>query len=95
MTPSGIKAIIPVAGVGSRLRPHTHTTPKALIHVAGRPILAHILDDLERLGVTDVVLVVGPHERAHPRVRRHALRAPQALVRRAARATRPRATRCA
>jgi glucose-1-phosphate thymidylyltransferase len=56
---SGIKAIIPVAGVGSRLRPHTHTTPKALIHVAGRPILAHILDDLERLGVTDVVLVVG------------------------------------
>jgi glucose-1-phosphate thymidylyltransferase len=59
MTPSGIKAIIPVAGVGSRLRPHTHTTPKALIHVAGRPILAHILDDLERLGVKDVVLVVG------------------------------------
>jgi glucose-1-phosphate thymidylyltransferase len=59
MTPSHIKAIIPVAGVGSRLRPHTHTTPKALIHVAGRPILAHILDDLERLGVTDVVLVVG------------------------------------
>ena len=60
MTPgSGIKAIIPVAGVGSRLRPHTFTTPKALIYVAGRPILAHILDDLERLGITDVVLVVG------------------------------------
>ncbi|MGH7725834.1 MAG: sugar phosphate nucleotidyltransferase [Candidatus Eiseniibacteriota bacterium] len=60
MTPvAGTKAIIPVAGVGSRLRPHTHTTPKALIHVAGKPILAHILDDLERLGVTDVVLVVG------------------------------------
>jgi glucose-1-phosphate thymidylyltransferase len=59
MSRSGIKAIIPVAGVGSRLRPHTHTTPKALIHVAGKPILAHILDDLERLGVTDVVLVVG------------------------------------
>ncbi len=48
-----------MAGVGSRLRPHTHTTPKALIHVAGRPILAHILDDLEALGVTDVVLVIG------------------------------------
>jgi glucose-1-phosphate thymidylyltransferase len=60
----GIKAIIPVAGVGSRLRPHTHTTPKALIYVAGRPILAHILDDLERLGITDVVLVVG-HMREH------------------------------
>lgn len=59
MSASDIKAIIPVAGVGSRLRPHTHTTPKALIHVAGRPILAHILDDLEHLGVTDIVLVIG------------------------------------
>jgi glucose-1-phosphate thymidylyltransferase len=59
MSATDIRAIIPAAGVGSRLRPHTHTTPKALIHVAGRPILAHILDDLERLGVTHVVLVVG------------------------------------
>jgi len=48
-----------VAGVGTRLRPHTHSTPKALIHVAGRPILAHILDDLVDAGVRDVVLVVG------------------------------------
>jgi glucose-1-phosphate thymidylyltransferase len=56
---NGIRAIIPVAGVGTRLRPHTHTMPKALIHVAGKPILAHILDDLVGLGVTDVVLVVG------------------------------------
>jgi glucose-1-phosphate thymidylyltransferase len=55
----GIRAIIPVAGVGTRLRPHTHTMPKALIYVAGKPILAHILDDLEQLGVKDVVLVVG------------------------------------
>jgi len=55
----GIRAIIPAAGVGTRLRPHTHTMPKALIHVAGKPILAHILDDLEALGVKDVVLVVG------------------------------------
>jgi len=55
----GIRAIIPAAGVGTRLRPHTHTMPKALIHVAGKPILAHILDDLVELGVTDVVLVVG------------------------------------
>ena len=60
MSPArGTRAIIPVAGVGSRLRPHTHTVPKALIHVAGRPILAHILDDLVRLGVEDVVLVIG------------------------------------
>jgi glucose-1-phosphate thymidylyltransferase len=54
-----MKAIIPVAGVGRRLRPHTHTQPKALMHVAGRPILGHILDELVKAGVTEVVLVVG------------------------------------
>jgi glucose-1-phosphate thymidylyltransferase len=54
-----VRAIIPVAGVGTRLRPHTHTVPKALINVAGKPILAHILDDLSKLGVARVVLVVG------------------------------------
>jgi glucose-1-phosphate thymidylyltransferase len=52
-------AIIPVAGVGTRLRPHTHTLPKVLLHVAGKPILAHILDDLPGLGIDEAVLVVG------------------------------------
>jgi glucose-1-phosphate thymidylyltransferase len=54
-----VKAIIPVAGFGRRLRPHTHTQPKALMHVAGRPILGHILDELVQAGVDEVVLVVG------------------------------------
>ncbi len=54
-----MRAIIPVAGVGRRLRPHTHTQPKALMHVAGRPILGHILDELVDAGVTEAVLVVG------------------------------------
>lgn len=52
-------AIIPVAGVGTRLRPHTYTLPKVLLHVAGKPILAHILDDLPELGIHEVVLIVG------------------------------------
>jgi glucose-1-phosphate thymidylyltransferase len=52
-------AIIPAAGVGTRLRPHTHTTPKALINVAGRPILAHILDSLIAEGVERVIVIVG------------------------------------
>ncbi len=56
---NGVSAIIPVAGVGSRLRPHTHTVPKALINVAGKPILAHILDDLMAIGVRRLVLVIG------------------------------------
>ncbi|MGH2424941.1 MAG: sugar nucleotidyltransferase [bacterium] len=54
-----MKAIIPVAGIGIRLRPHTHTSPKALLDVAGKPILAHILDELVALGIDEVVLVVG------------------------------------
>ncbi len=54
-----MKAIIPVAGFGTRLRPHTHTQPKALIHVAGKPILAHIIDELTAAGVDEVIFVVG------------------------------------
>ncbi|MBI2914305.1 MAG: NTP transferase domain-containing protein [Firmicutes bacterium] len=54
-----MKAILPVAGVGTRLRPHTHTVPKALVPVAGKPILGHILDCLVPVGVDQVVLVVG------------------------------------
>ncbi len=54
-----MKAIIPVAGEGSRLRPHTHTTPKAMMHVAGKPIIGHILDTLIPLGVDQAILVVG------------------------------------
>ncbi len=54
-----MKAILPVAGAGSRLRPLTHTMPKALVYVAGKPILGHILDQLVPAGVDHVVLVVG------------------------------------
>ena len=52
-------AIIPVAGVGSRLRPHTYTLPKVLLNVAGKPILGHILDRLKGDGVTSATIVVG------------------------------------
>lgn len=54
-----MKALVPVAGMGTRLRPHTHTNPKALITVAGKPILGHILDHVVGLGIQDLVLVVG------------------------------------
>ena len=42
----GLKVIIPTAGKGTRLRPHTNTTPKVLLHVAGKPVLGHILESL-------------------------------------------------
>lgn len=54
-----MKAIIPVAGIGSRLRPHTHTQPKALVPVAGKPILGHIIDSLKEVGITEFIFVIG------------------------------------
>ncbi len=54
-----MKAIIPVAGIGSRLRPHTHTQPKSLIPVAGKPILAHIIDELNAIGIKEYIFVIG------------------------------------
>lgn len=54
-----MKAIIPVAGVGSRLRPHTYTIPKVLLNVAGKPIIGHIMDKLIETGITSATVVVG------------------------------------
>ena len=52
-------AVVPVAGTGTRLRPHTHTYPKVLLTVGDKPIIGHILDDLEGAGIRKVCMVVG------------------------------------
>lgn len=54
-----MKAIIPVAGAGTKLRPLTYTQPKALIPIAGKTILSVIVDQLVDAGVTDFVFVIG------------------------------------
>jgi glucose-1-phosphate thymidylyltransferase len=54
-----MKAIIPVAGVGTRLRPHTHTQPKSLVPVADNTILGHIIEKLLEAGIQDFVFVIG------------------------------------
>ncbi len=54
-----MKAIIPVAGAGTRLRPHTYTQPKPLIPVAGKPIIALIIDQLIAVGVDEFVFIIG------------------------------------
>ncbi|MDA0311632.1 MAG: sugar phosphate nucleotidyltransferase [Gemmatimonadetes bacterium] len=50
---------MPLAGKGTRLRPHTLHTPKALMRVAGKPVLSFLLDDLIALGVDEMVFIVG------------------------------------
>lgn len=57
-----IKIIIPLAGKGTRLRPHTHTKPKPLVNVAGKPVLGHILDKLKNLDVEEIVFITGDME---------------------------------
>jgi len=54
-----MKAIIPVAGAGTKLRPHTYTQPKALIPMAGKTILSFIVDQLREGGITEFIFVVG------------------------------------
>jgi glucose-1-phosphate thymidylyltransferase len=54
-----MKVIIPAAGYGTRMRPHTHTRPKPLVHVAGRPALAFVLDALAGLDIEEIIFIVG------------------------------------
>lgn len=54
-----MKVIMPLAGWGTRLRPHTYTRPKPLLQVAGRAVLDHVLDRLESLDIQEVVFIIG------------------------------------
>lgn len=54
-----MRAVIPVAGVGTRLRPHTYTLPKVLLNVAGKPIIAHIIDAIIEQGITKATIITG------------------------------------
>ena len=54
-----VNVIIPVAGEGTRLRPHTYAVPKSLLNVAGKPILGHILDRLKDMEISTLAIVLG------------------------------------
>jgi glucose-1-phosphate thymidylyltransferase len=54
-----MKAIIPVAGAGTKLRPLTYTQPKALIPIAGKAILGYIVDQLKAAGINEFIFIVG------------------------------------
>jgi glucose-1-phosphate thymidylyltransferase len=54
-----MKAVIPVAGTGARLRPLTYTQPKPLIPVAGKPIVAYMMEKLLEVGVREFVFIIG------------------------------------
>ena len=54
-----MKSVILLAGLGTRLRPHTYSKPKPLIQVVGKPILGHILDSLAVLEIEETIFIVG------------------------------------
>ena len=57
-----MRIIVPMAGMGKRLRPHTLTTPKPLIPVAGKPIVQHLVEDLAEImeqNITEIAFVIG------------------------------------
>jgi glucose-1-phosphate thymidylyltransferase len=56
---TNLKVIIPAAGGGTRLKPHTNTTPKVMLHVAGKPIIGHIIDLVTKVSPEEIVVVVG------------------------------------
>lgn len=54
-----MQVIIPLAGKGTRLRPHTHLVPKPMLKVAGRPVMDWVMDRIEGLGVTELIFITG------------------------------------
>lgn len=56
-----MKVIIPLAGKGTRLRPHTHVVPKPMLKVAGRPVMSYVMDDVQRLGNVEQVVYITGH----------------------------------
>jgi len=58
-----MKIIIPMAGMGTRMRPHTLTVPKPLIPVAGKPIVQRLVEDITRVcneKVDEIAFIVHP-----------------------------------
>ncbi|MEO8193974.1 MAG: sugar phosphate nucleotidyltransferase [Gemmatimonadales bacterium] len=56
-----MKVIIPLAGKGTRLRPHTHVTPKPMMRVAGKPVMSYVLDKLRDLGGIEEIIYITGH----------------------------------
>ena len=57
--------IIPMAGIGKRMRPHTLTVPKPLLKVAGKPIVQRLVEDIAKVvnePLQEIAFIIGPNE---------------------------------
>jgi len=58
-----MKIIVPMAGIGSRLRPHTLTIPKPLTKIAGKPIVQRLVEDIAKVvnkNIEEIIFIIGP-----------------------------------
>ena len=71
MTDKKLTVVVPMAGYGTRLRPHTWSKPKPLVHIAGKTVLDHVLDvvatatDLKDCQLAFIVGYLGDQIREH------------------------------
>ncbi len=59
------KLVLPVAGNGTRLRPLTLRTPKALVELGGKPLVEYILEEAAASGIREVFFIISPIHRRH------------------------------
>ena len=64
-----MKIIVPMAGIGSRLRPHTLTIPKPLTVIAGKPIVQRLVEDITSVvnqKIEEIAFIIGPAAKGFP-----------------------------
>ncbi|WP_299049938.1 sugar phosphate nucleotidyltransferase [uncultured Polaribacter sp.] len=64
-----MKIIVPMAGIGSRLRPHTLTIPKPLTVIAGKPIVQRLVEDISSVvdqKIEEIAFIIGPAAKGFP-----------------------------
>jgi glucose-1-phosphate thymidylyltransferase len=75
-----VHVVIPLAGLGKRMRPHTHSKAKPMVRLAGKPILGHLLDWVVTDQVDEVILIISPHQQDVEPYARSATRKPVRVV---------------
>lgn len=58
------KAVIPVAGYGTRFLPFTKATPKEMLPVVDKPVIQYLVEEVAAAGIEEVVLITGSNKRA-------------------------------